>query len=125
MGLGYSNSFEIFNLNSLDSVCKPIANYPNSTEGSLGFVGLDNRPVICGGWAQSQTLKSCNLYTGSTWKPAPSLKTGRIHSGVGNFFYYNKITVLGGYSSMCLFHIRFLKIIFRLLLAYYSKCLTM
>ena len=47
---GYSKTFEVIDLDDPLTECETLEDYPVPRESSIGFVNVDEEPVICGGF---------------------------------------------------------------------------
>ncbi len=58
------NEVEIIDLESSNSNCLNLKDYPHPTVGAVGNLDLFGSPVICGGTNRG---RDCYLYAGSNW----------------------------------------------------------
>jgi len=78
VALGYKgtdlSTVEIINLNSTETVCEPLKNFPYANVASNGEIWFDNKPIICGGDRNDQ---SCWHYYNGQWIEGQPLIVGR------------------------------------------------
>jgi len=74
LGADYKD-VEIIDLASTETTCESLPNFPYSNMESVGDIGFDNEPIICGG---AKNGKACHIYSDGQWKVGPSLIGGRF-----------------------------------------------
>jgi len=68
------DSVEIIDLSSTETDCQPLQKFPFVNYGSVGEVGMDNKPIICGGFYNTS---SCHTYSDGQWVEGPALNIGK------------------------------------------------
>ena len=92
---GRTNNFEIIDLESSTSKCPQVSSYPSAIYGAMGGIGMNKKPIICGGVASSYVSNCYSL--DQTWQPLASLKTALAHAAAApSPFKSHQIVISGG-----------------------------
>jgi hypothetical protein len=97
------NTIEIIDLKSTLTTCKNLAIFPLELLGSIGGLGFQDKPLICGGrhanWSGSN---KCFSLKGNEWIEASSLNTETFYAAVSPSPYPSndqKLFVTGGRNT--------------------------
>ena len=77
-----TDSIEIIDLESPDTNCSNLANFPIMVEGSIGGLWTNNTPIICGGDNYFDQEQSCHVFQDNVWIPFQDMVTKRRASAV-------------------------------------------
>jgi hypothetical protein len=100
----YSNSIEVFDLNSPPKKCRTLPNFPTiDATVPIGGLGFQNKPIICGGSngnPDSSCTNKCYTFQSEVWTPSPNMNKPRCGAGFAPFPSQNqsrRLIVTGGY----------------------------
>ncbi len=97
-----TNTITIIDLESASTTCKNLPNFPVSIRSSIGGLGFQDKPMICGGTDYEQKYISNNCYylEGNKWTSLPSINTPRTYAAVSPYpSKFQKCFVSGGYNG--------------------------
>ena len=107
VGLGLSSDgngteFEVIDLESITNVCENIVPFPVIVAGAVGGLGLDGRPLICGGFDNP----NCYSYDYNGWiQTFTMIQPKRDFSAASKSPYpYTSLLVTGGYIPGQIIH---------------------
>ena len=66
-GSGLTKSVEIVDLEMSSTSCQSLDDFPLSLEGTVGGLGFDQTPRICGGFSAGSYRKDCYIYSNRDW----------------------------------------------------------
>jgi hypothetical protein len=105
---GYTNQFELIDLETPSSKCKAVPAYPLEVGTAMGGLGADEKPIICGGQASiSPTHRSECFTLDSSWTALPSMKTPTSWGQFAPSPFANKshhLVSSGGHSGQVAFN---------------------
>jgi len=75
---------EIIDLSSPKMKCQNLPNFPVAIAGAVGALGLNNEPLICGGFKASNMAyqNACTKFENGAWQSAPNLNQKRAMAGI-------------------------------------------
>ncbi len=104
---GGANTIEVIDLKSPNTTCKKIPNFPATIDNSIGGLGFQNKPIICGGFNDTSLTNKCYTLEGKVWTPSANMNKVRYGPGFSSFPSKNqsqKIIVIGGWYDNYLFN---------------------
>lgn len=93
---GNDNDFEVIDLESRTNVCKNLIPFPLNVYGGIGGLGLDGRPLICGG----TTNENCYLYDNNWLQTFTMIQSKRQFSASSKSPYQNSSLLVTGGASL-------------------------
>ncbi len=97
---GRTNNFEVIDLESTTSKCSQVPPYPLAIEGAMGGIGINEKPIVCGGY--SSTFHNNCYMLDKTWQSSHSLKTALAYGAIAPSPFTNKshyFILSGGWSQ--------------------------
>ena len=96
-----SDKFEIIDLENTMTNCKSVPNYPLAISSAAAGLGLNEKPIVCGGYDGTNRRSECNILE-TTWVRLPSLSQSLYHAKLSPSPFANKnhqLILSGGYTG--------------------------
>ena len=93
---------EIIDLDSSSTACSRIANLPEEVYGSVGILGPNQQPLICGGYTSSVYSNVCYILESGQWQVTNEMNEKRVHAAISPSPYPSNdfsAFVTGGYDD--------------------------
>jgi hypothetical protein len=86
---GSTNNFEVIDLESTTSKCSQVTPYPVALHGSMGGIGMNEKPIVCGGYGSSAHHSECYKLD-KIWQTSISLKATIAYGAIAPSPFTNK-----------------------------------
>ena len=100
---GVTKNIEIIDLELATTTCNILPDFPMNLIGSIGGLGFEDKPIICGGSDETSSyINKCYSLNESEWMPSPNMLSVKTYAAVSvspNLTSAHKLIVTGGLLS--------------------------